>query len=96
MAPVYDPKTGRPKKDREGELVMAPVMVRAFPTALHSLLLKGWRQERYKDKVEHSGPGGKPLSAGGGVLVVPIGGSSKEFIEGCKQAVDAEERDGGG
>lgn len=66
MAPVYNPRTGRPKKDRKGELVMAPVMIREFPTALHSLLLKGWRPERHKDKVEHSGPGGKPLPAVGG------------------------------
>jgi hypothetical protein len=35
IAPIYDPKTGKPKKDRKGELVMAPVKIREFPTALH-------------------------------------------------------------
>jgi hypothetical protein len=92
MAPVYDPKTGKPKKDK-GELVMAPVMIREFPTALHNLLLKGWRPERYKDKVEHSGPGGKPQPAGGGVLVFPIGRSTDEFIEGCRRVVGASEEE---
>lgn len=53
--------------------MMAPVMIREFPTALHSLLFKGRRPERHKDKMQHSGRG---------VPVFPIGGSSEEFIEG--------------
>ncbi len=96
MAPAYSPKTRKPKKDSKGELVMALVMIREFPTALHSLLLKGWRPERYKDKVEHSGPGGKPLPAGSGVLVFPIGGNSEESIEGCKKVVEADQEPGEG
>ncbi len=44
--------------------------------------------------MEHSGPGGKPLPAGPGVLVFPIGGSTEEFIEGCRKVVEADEVDG--
>jgi hypothetical protein len=40
-APVYNPKTGKPKKDRKGEPVMAPVKIREFPTALHSIVAQG-------------------------------------------------------
>ena len=37
MKPLIDPKTGAPKRDRKGEVIKEPVMIREFPTALHTL-----------------------------------------------------------
>ena len=34
------------------------------------------------------------MPAGPGVLVFPIGGSTEEFIEGCRKVVEADEVDG--
>jgi len=64
MAPVYDSKTGKPKKGRNGELVMAPVVVREFPTALHSLLLKGWRRNVTRIRWSTRGRGGSRCRLG--------------------------------
>lgn len=61
-----------PKRDKHGELVRdkdgavifgPPLTVREYSDTLLIFLMKGANPEKYRDnaKVEHTGPGGKPL-----------------------------------
>jgi hypothetical protein len=68
----------RPAGFYQGQLVMAPVMIREFPTELHTLLAQGLETgaiERQGGALWH------------GVLMFPIGGSAEEFVEACRKVV---------
>lgn len=50
--PIIDPETGEQYVERE------------YSDTLLIFLLKGLRPERYRERYEHSGPGGAPLAVG--------------------------------
>lgn len=63
---MYEPvigDDGKPIEREDGTYVTRPSYVRKFSDALLTFLLKGFKPEKFKERVqaEHSGPGGGPI-----------------------------------
>ena len=72
--PILDPNTGKQQ----------PVTVKDYSDTLLIFLMKGAMPQKYRDKIEHSGPRGGPIPIEGTILV--IGGTKEDYISTLQQA----------